>query len=860
MPAEWVGYSLPAYLDWPNCAPKSRNDSQREREIASIVAEMKLQEKIGQMIQPELFQVTPDEAKEFKFGSILNGAGMFPQGNPHASTEDWVSMVDSFWIALDEAYADRPFRIPMMWATDAVHGHNNVFGATIFPHNIGLGCIRDTTLIRAIGQVTAREVAQTAIDWTFAPNVTVPRDYRWGRHYEGYSESPEIVAAYAREMVMGLQGGSGEAIPDGSVIACAKHWIADGGTQFGIDRGIALCSEDILRSIHAAGYFDAIAAGVNSVMVSFSGWHHSANYDHSPELVGDYNGKISGSKYLVNDILKDRLGFDGLVITDWDAHADVSRCDFEEAAFVIEAGVDMLMISQRFAWRGVFQSLIDHVNSGRIPMQRIDDAVTRILRTKMRAGLWDKPRPSQRASACRTNLLGCPSHRMLAKEAVSRSVVLLKNDGKTLPLPRNVKILVTGSAANDIRKQTGGFTLSWQSTELATIDLPGGATLGRAIADVVGVENCVIDAGLDFADPTDFDAIIVAIGEDAYAEMRGNIRPWRTLEYSKLKVSYRRDLDILRRIRSHGQDPKQSVTTVMFSGRPLYITEELNLSDAFVAAWLPGPYIDGLVDIMFEAANDEQQTDFSGRLGFSWPKKKKAFVLNHRPASLPAHVLSDGDDLLDADQEALFPIGYGLTYAGCYGDLGKVPPDDSGESSGRVESASAGMRIMGPGEDVLDWMICGHNLWAAKQIDLDTGTDLLIMHIPSRDDRGEGLDISFKGFPAFLYARFRDRMPKDFRPYLAAKANIVIQLKMLDTAEGPLYFGLHDDFPGQVGLDIRPILPEPNDGWSILTIAFEQLLEIGMELDNVDTPFMLYSEHACRVAIRRIEILIPEVA
>ncbi|MGB1258063.1 MAG: glycoside hydrolase family 3 protein, partial [Thiolinea sp.] len=312
-----AAHSLSYYDRWPAINRDTTPDDTIEIAVADILAQMTLEEKIGQMIQPNLSQVTPEEAKQYKLGSLLNGGGTWPGNNKRATAADWVATADSYWEALDEAYADRGFRIPFMWGTDAVHGHNNVFGATIFPHNIGLGAANDPDLVYRIGEATAKEVAATGLDWTFAPTLAVPRNDRWGRTYEGYSEDPAITYRYAGKIVQGLQEGSSGLHTDTQVLATLKHWIGDGGTLKGIDQGQNHYTEEQLINLHAPGYFSALKAGAQVVMTSFNSWHQDTNYGPPADDGSSYNKKLHGSYYLITEVLKGKLGFDGLVVTDW---------------------------------------------------------------------------------------------------------------------------------------------------------------------------------------------------------------------------------------------------------------------------------------------------------------------------------------------------------------------------------------------------------------------------------------------------------------------------------------------------------------------------------------------------------------
>lgn len=618
LPVLWLavissGYALerskvPYFAKWPVTQSTIAKDPRIENKITTILSLMTLQEKVGQMIQPDLREVTPQEAKEYKLGSLLNGGGGWPNGNKYASAKDWALESDKYWLALEEAYQGRGFRIPFMWATDAVHGNNNVYKATVFPHNIGLGAANDPELIYKIGRATAQEVSATGLDWTFAPTVAAPRDYRWGRVYEGYSEDPEIIYQYAGRMVAGIQGGAQGLAGDSHVISNVKHWVGDGGTKYGVDRGENHYSEDYLRNIHATGYFAGLNAGAQVVMTSFNSWYNDANYDQSKK--NDYNKKLHGSKYLVTDILKNKMGFDGIVVTDWNGQGELNGCSAANCPAAVNAGNDVFMVTARSDWQAFYHNVIAQVNDGTIAMARINDAVTRILRVKLRANLWAKPKPSGRPLAGHQELLGSKEHRALARQAVKKSLVLLKNSSGILPLSVDQKILVAGSAANNIQKQTGGWSLTWQGTENSIKkDFPGATTLLMAIRDVVGRDKVITQ--LNDADKNSI--AVVVIGEDPYAEMFGDIKANKTLEFSTIKPSYLADLEKIKELKAAGL----KVVTILYSGRPLYVNEEINNSDAFVAAWLPGTEAGGISDVLFSQHGE----NFKGRLSYSWPKR-----------------------------------------------------------------------------------------------------------------------------------------------------------------------------------------------------------------------------------------------
>ena len=838
------------HADWPAVQSAVPLDPSVEARIEDILGRMTLEEKLGQMIQPELAELTPEDVRAFGIGSALNGAGIWPGGNRRATPGDWVKTVDTFWEAAESAYEGRGFRIPFMWATDAVHGHNNVYGATIYPHNIGLGAARDPELMRRIGEATAREIAATGMDWTFAPTVTTPRDRRWGRYYEGYAEDPEVVHTYAPAVVTGIQGadaGSG-------VIACIKHWVADGGTVNGGDRGTAHCPEDLVRNIHAAGYLSGIAAGAQSVMVSFSSWENESNYDHAPAWGEAYNHKLHGSKYLINDVLKDKIGFDGIVISDWDAHAEVSGCTVGDAGYAIAAGIDVLMVAGREAWQSVHRTACEHVRAGRITQERIDDAVRRVLRVKMRAGLWDAPRPAERAVD--PAVLGCDEHRAISREAVRKSLVLLKHRPGTLPLARTSRVLVAGSGADDIQKQTGGWTLTWQGNDVTLDDLPGARTVAGAVREVVGEEHCTVDPYLEQADPAAHDVAVVVIGEDSYAEMRGTIKPWGTLSYSGLKQSYARDLEVIRRLRAAGT----TVVTVFFTGRPMYTTEEINLSDAFVAAWLPGTEAGGITDLLFEAPEGGPVYDFQGRLGFSWPRTARSHTANRVPPHIPGYTVPPEEQAPEGEHEPLFPFGHGLRLADAPAGSDEPLPVDTFVDTTPVPPVTGPLEVLGgAGGRAFDVRIGGHNTWSRPHISFDGPTDVLVVHSEPLDEPGrpDALALEFKGYPAFVYAQAPSGEPADLRGYAADGGAVAFDVRVPEAPTQPLYLACHDDYPAQPGLDIAPRLAElaerlPAGEWATVVVPVAELGRIGSDLQHVDVPFMLYTEGTAQVDVSRV--------
>jgi beta-glucosidase len=579
---------------------------------------MTLEEKVGQMIQADIASISPAELRTYKLGSILAGGGAAPGDNVRTTPQAWLDLTDSFFRASLTATSATHAPIPILFGVDAVHGHAKVVGATIYPHNVGLGAAHDPDLIHRIGQATAEEVATTGIDWTFAPTVAVARDVRWGRSYESYSESPELVAAYAAAMVTGLQGerDTAQFMTPGRTLSSVKHFLGDGGTQNGRDQGEAVMPESELRAVHAAGYVAAVKAGALIVMASYNSW----------------NGvKMHANHYLLTDVLKGQLRFEGFVVGDWNAHEQIPGCTKYKCAAAILAGVDMLMAPD--SWRELYKNTLVQARSGEIPQARVDDAVRRILRVKTIAGLFRRAAPKQRSDAGDFTRLGSTAHRALAREAVRKSLVLLKNDRHTLPLNPRAKILVAGEAADSIGAQTGGWTIDWQGDRNSNADFPGATSIfgGIQAAVAAGGGTAVLSKEGRFTDKPD--AAIVVFGEGPYAEFEGDRE---TLEFSPHE---HRSLELLRRLRAQGVP----TVAVFLSGRPMWVNPWINASDAFVAAWLPGSEGEGVADVLFAGA---ERHDFTGRLAFSWPQTAM-------PVTFDAAGKSTGDQ---------FARGWGLDY------------------------------------------------------------------------------------------------------------------------------------------------------------------------------------------------------
>ena len=609
------GPTVPVATDPPREAP---SEAQVETRVEGLLARLRLDEKLGQMMMGERASTTPDDVRAYHIGAVLSGSGSVPGANTPA---DWVTLNDALWAASTDPRDGRA-AIPLLYAVDAVHGHANVRGATIFPHHIGLGAAHDPELIERLARVCAREVLATGLDWNFAPTLAVVQNVQWGRTYESFSDDPALVAAYAEAFVRGMQG----SLDDDGVLACAKHWIGDGATSEGIDQGDSVLTPDALERTHLPPYLAALRAGVQTVMVSFNSVNGIKCHAHQELLTG---------------LLKERLGFRGLVVSDWDGVDQVAD-DLDEAiARAVNAGVDMIMCAAD--WRRRLSGLAAGVASGAIPMTRIDDAVRRILRVKVRAGLLDRARPAERPWAA-SETFGSAAHRAVAREAVRRSLVLLQHDGEVLPLRASQRILVAGKHADDVSHQCGGFSAAWQGTH-GNDAIVGGTSIWQGIQAVAPAATLSVDGSA--ADPTQHDVAVVVIGEMPYAEGMGDIRPGgritaplpgglftvnlepygTTLE---LASRHPEDLATIEAIRARGIP----VVVVLLSGRPLLVDRELAASQAFIAGWLPGSEGAGVADVLFGAY------PFTGVLPVTWPAE----------APTP-----------DGHAPLRFPRGYGLT-------------------------------------------------------------------------------------------------------------------------------------------------------------------------------------------------------
>ena len=597
-----------ASIDWSHSATCPSPDMER---VESILNDMSLREKVGQVIMPDIDAVTPELAKKFKLGSILNGGGRYPNKNKFSTIEDWKNLSKAYYDASPEVNGTI---IPILWGTDAVHGHNNVIGATIFPHNIGLGATRNTDLIKEIGQAVAKEVLSTGIPWTFAPTITVPQNDTWGRTYEGYSEDPELVAALGEAMILGIQGEGDNFLGPNHMLSTAKHFIADGGTSNGVDQGDAVISELGLRNLHGEPYFKALDACVQTIMASFNSWNGE---------------KLHGNKYLLTDVLKQQMNFEGFVVGDWNGHGQVKGCTNTSCPQSFNAGVDIFMVPDE--WQELYKTTLKQVKNGSISIERLNDAVRRILRVKMQIGLLDGKKPHEYDS----NFIGHSDHIAIARRAVRESLVLLKNNENLLPLNPTKHYLIVGNAALSINSQMGGWTITWQARDNKNSDYKNVQNIYSALAANIIEEGGSIEFSKDGSFKKKPDSVIFVYGEEPYAEGDGD----------------RKDLEFLSKDRNYLKLMEElkaadfPIVSIFLSGRPMEVNKQLNLSDSFIAAWLPGTAVEGISDVIF-TKNGKVHYDFTGKLPYSWPKTAIQ-NLNFK----------------DAKYDPLFPYGYGLNYS-----------------------------------------------------------------------------------------------------------------------------------------------------------------------------------------------------
>ncbi|WP_143731120.1 glycoside hydrolase family 3 protein [Microbulbifer sp. GL-2] len=806
--------------NWPVLEPALARDEKLEARITEIMSRMSLEEKVGQMIQAEIRHVTPEDVKKYHLGSVLNGGGTFPNNNKFATPQDWLALSGAFFEASMDT-SDGGVAIPLIWGSDAVHGHNNVIGATLFPHNIGLGAARDPNLIERIGRATAREVAVTGIDWTFAPTVAVARDDRWGRTYESYSEDPAIVAEYAEAMVRGLQGAKTDAdfLRGENLVATAKHFVGDGGTTRGIDRGDNAVPEKELAEVHAAGYLTALPAGVQTVMASFNSWNGE---------------KLHGHRYLLTNVLKERLGFDGFVVGDWSGHSFVPGCTLESCAAAINAGLDMFMVPAD--WKALYESTLAQARSGEIRPERLEDAVRRILRVKLRAGLFERNIPL----AGKDGIIGNDEHRAIAREAVRKSLVLLKNNQQLLPLSAGQNVLVVGDGADNLSKQSGGWTISWQGTGNTRADFPGATSIFEGIDSAVKTAGgeAVLSVDGSFGDDTFAngkapEVAIVVYGEEPYAEWHGDIT---NIEYQRYN---KKDLALLQQLREQGLP----VVSIFLSGRPLWVNKELNASDAFVAAWLPGSEGSGVADVLFRNATGEVHYPFTGKLPFSWPMYSNQTILN----------------AYHENYDPLFKYGYGLGNAEESLVGNELPESSSNYAGAAMEDAWLMVSrprapwVLNISEDNSK-LVPVHGNYATSGDD-----DNIVVASIDMSNQGDARLIKWKGLRPGAVELSVEYM-QNLNAYLEERSALSLNIRVDQEVKKPIIAAMTcgENCIAKVPLQSTLKTMQLND-WTHISVDLQCFANAGADFGKIFSVFRLESEGAMEIAVANVK-LIPEAA
>ena len=809
--------SVPALSDdakraaaiWPELTLPVAQDAAMEQRISAMLAKMTLAQKVAQMIQPEIRDITVEDMRKYGFGSFLNGGGAFPNDNKHATPADWIALAEAMYQASVDDSLDGS-TIPTMWGTDAVHGHNNVIGATLFPHNIGLGAANNPALIEQIARVTAREVMVTGIDWVFAPTVAVVRDDRWGRTYEGYSEDPAIVHDYAAAIVTGLQGAAdADFLGSERVISTVKHFVGDGGTVGGDDQGDNIASEQDLYRIHAQGYVGGLQAGAQSVMASFNSWHGS---------------KIHGDKYLLTEVLKNRMGFDGFIVGDWNGHGQIPGCANDNCPQAALAGLDVYMVPTQ-AWKPLYENLISQVEAGVIPISRIDDAVRRVLRVKLRAGLFDKPSPAKRPLSGKTELIGSAEHRAVAREAVQQSLVLLKNNDNLLPLNPTQRILVTGEGADNIGMQSGGWTISWQGTGNTNSDFPGGSSIYAGIKHAVDAAGGKVELSSDGRYQQKPDVAIVVFGEQPYAEGNGDLD---NLEFQR---GNKTDLALLRKLQADGI----KVVSLFISGRPLWVNPELNASDAFVAVWLPGSEGVGVADVIMAKADGSINKDFRGKLSFSWP-------------ATPQQHANVGD----ADYQPLLPYGFGLRY-GEPSDLSNNLNEQVTADNNLDELVLFERAVKPPYQLVL------HSGDSSQTMDSSVA-QLGNVAVRTFDNKVQE-DARRLSFNGAAKVSLTSAFPADLRAYVEAGSALQIELQYSGTLPGSVQLGMNCaqscDASINIAQQLKDLAPAQ---WHTLSVDLACFAKQGADFSQIFTPLSVQTDAALQLSFTDIRLAPAQAA
>ena len=769
-------------------------DPNIEDQIDEILPKLTLEQKVGQVIQGDTGSLTPEDVKKYRLGSVLSGGNSAPGPLPYAETKAWLEMADKYFNAsIDDEGVE--IAIPIIWGIDAVHGHANLKGSIIFPHNIGLGAMNNPDLIEEIASITAHELTVSGHDWTFAPTLAVPQDLRWGRSYEGFSENPDIVKSYGDRIVIGLQGqfGSEDFMGNGKVISSAKHFLADGATENGVDQGDALISEEELSQVHAAGYYSSIPAGVQTIMASFSSWQ---------------GRKLHGDKELLTDVLKGKMGFNGFVVGDWNGHGQVPGCINTDCPQSLNAGLDMYMAPD--SWKGLYESTLEHVKDGNITIERLDDAVRRILRVKLSSGIFQKGAPSSRVNAGNESLLALPKHRVIARQAVRESMVLLKNNNQLLPVDPTKTILVVGDGAASISKASGGWTLSWQGTGHNNDKFPNGESILQGIEEVVNNAGGKVIFSEDADTSIKADVVIAVYGEDPYAEFQGDRENLDFIpngfDTNKLSVYKNKGIPIV---------------SVFLSGRPMWANTEINNSDSFIAAWLPGSEGGGISDMLFQT---DPSYDFLGRLSFTWPASA---------------VVSKNNN------EALFKVGYGLSYSSM--DQIDVLSGNSGLENSDIASTG---EYFSKGDVVAPW-----DLWLIsgeleKQIaSFPSSVGGLIISKTDHMAQEDALRINWTKSDGD-YFRISSVKPNDLSRQSNGAMKLAFNAKSFTGSNSTLLIGQCDD---SVNCD-KTLEIKISGDWKEYMINLSSFEELGIDMSKITSAILIKADAGIEIGLSNVRL------
>ncbi len=797
---------------WPVVTPGVKKDPTIEARVKQLLSQLSLEQKVAQMIQVDLAHVTPEEITQYRIGSVLNGGGQPPNKNPDASAGEWAAYAEMLYQAAMKPETGK-VAIPLLWGTDAVHGHGNLKGATLYPHNIALGATGNADLVEAIAKATALEVAVSGIDWNFAPTVAVARDDRWGRAYESFSENPALVATLGAATVRGLQGAAGTKafLSDQRVLATAKHFIGDGGTALGDDQGHTLGNEAELIKTHLPGYISAIEAGVQTVMASYSWWQGVHSH---------------GNTYLLTDVLKGRLNFDGIVVSDWQGMAHIEGCRIDSCPQAVNAGIDLFMIPYAPDWQAFYANTLAQVRAGDIAQARIDDAVARILRVKMRARLWQKASPAQRQVTAMGEAIGSDQHRALARQAVRESLVLLKNNN-VLPLNPTQRIAVVGEAAKSIATQAGGWSVTWQATGTPNAMFPGATHIYQ------GLQSAIKAAGgrVSYSDTAqavgDVDAAIVVFGEPPYAEMYGDIQNLDTLEFQQHN---KRALQQLKALKARGIP----TVAVFLSGRPLWVNKELNAADAFVAAWLPGTEGQGVADVLLSDKFGKVQHNFMGKLPFSWP------------AGVCDAVINQGE----AGAKPLYAVGFGLSYTSELQPWQVLPESTQAWPYGCLIGAKR-PAYQAANLASHEWFFAlEKKSLARKIIDAPVAMDNIKAQ-PLKGEAGVALQWSGKGFGRVVLRN--GRPDNDFLLQYAHGVALDFTVRVKQAPNLPVNAIIASGHLAATPVDIAQVLVAlPLNQWRRLTVDLNCFTRERADMSKVDLPFGLETQGLLDIEVKEV--------